>query len=86
MSTACCCGESAVFVLPFSTGNVFKDKRELMLILASVAAFIGMIWLQLFKTQMQVTAMIFIGGVFTTATGAIGAITCDMAKACCPPP
>ena len=68
----------AMFVFPFITDKVFRGKREPMLILASVAAFVGMICFPLFKTQMPATIMLFIVGVFSMVTGVIWAIAGDM--------
>jgi len=68
----------AMFVFPFITDKVFKGKREPMLILASVMAFIGMICFPMFKTQMPATVMLFVVGVFSMVTGVIWAIAGDM--------
>ncbi len=68
----------AMFVFPFITDKIFKGKREPMLILASVVAFIGMICFPLFKTQAPATAMLFVVGVFSMVTGVIWAIAGDM--------
>ena len=68
----------AMFVFPFITDKVFKGKREPMLALAAVAAFIGMICFPMFKTQMPATIMLFVVGVFSMVTGVIWAIAGDM--------
>ena len=68
----------AMFVFPLITDKLFKGKREPMLILASVAAFAGMICFPLFKTQMPATVMLFVVGVFSMVTGVIWAIAGDM--------
>ena len=68
----------AMFVFPFITDKMFKGKREPMLILASVAACLGLICFPLFKTQMPATVMLFIVGVFSMVTGVIWAIAGDM--------
>ncbi len=68
----------AMFVFPFITDKVFKGKREPMLILASIIAFLGMICFPLFKTQMPATIMLFVVGVFSMVTGVIWAIAGDM--------
>ena len=49
-----------------------------MLILASVAACLGLICFPLFTTQMPATVMLFIVGVFSMVTGVIWAIAGDM--------
>lgn len=69
---------SAMFVFPLITDKVFKGKREPMLILASIAAFCGMICFPLFKTQLPATIMLFVVGVFSMVTGVIWAIAGDM--------
>jgi OPA family sugar phosphate sensor protein UhpC-like MFS transporter len=69
---------SAMFVFPFITDKVFKGKREPMLILASIAAFCGMICFPLFRTQLPATIMLFVVGVFSMVTGVIWAIAGDM--------
>ncbi len=68
----------AMFVFPFITDKIFKGKREPMLILASVLAFLGMITFPFFKTQLPATIMLFIVGVFSMVTGVIWAIAGDM--------
>ena len=68
----------AMFVFPFITDKVFKGKREPMLALAAVAAFIGLICFPMFKTQMPATIMLFVVGVFSMVTGVIWAIAGDM--------
>jgi len=68
----------AMFVFPFITDKVFKGKREPMLILAAVVAFVGMICFPMFKTQVPATIMLFIVGVFSMVTGVIWAIAGDM--------
>ena len=68
----------AMFVFPFITDKVFKGKREPMLILAAVVAFVGMICFPMFKTQIPATIMLFIVGVFSMVTGVIWAIAGDM--------
>ena len=68
----------AMFVFPFITDKVFKGKREPMLILAAVVAFVGMICFPMFKTQGPATVMLFIVGVFSMVTGVIWAIAGDM--------
>ena len=68
----------AMFVFPFITDKVFRGKREPMLILASVAACLGLVCFPLFKTQMPATVMLFIVGVFSMVTGVIWAIAGDM--------
>ena len=68
----------AMFVFPFITDKVFRGKREPMLILASVAACLGLICFPLFTTQMPATVMLFIVGVFSMVTGVIWAIAGDM--------
>ena len=68
----------AMFVFPFITDKVFKGKREPMLILAAVAAFVGMICFPMFKTQLPATIMLFVVGVFSMVTGVIWAIAGDM--------
>ena len=68
----------AMFVFPFVTDKVFKGKREPMLILASVVAFVGMICFPMFKTQLPATIMLFVVGVFSMVTGVIWAIAGDM--------
>ncbi len=68
----------AMFVFPFITDKVFKGKREPMLILAAVVAFVGMICFPLFKTQVPATIMLFVVGVFSMVTGVIWAIAGDM--------
>lgn len=68
----------AMFVFPFITDKVFKGKREPMLILASVVAFIGMICFPFFTTQLPATIMLFVVGVFSMVTGVIWAIAGDM--------
>ena len=69
---------SAMFVFPFITDKIFKGKREPMIILASIAAFCGMICFPLFKTQLPATIMLFVVGVFSMVTGVIWAIAGDM--------
>ena len=68
----------AMFVFPFITDKVFKGKREPMLILASVIAFVGLICFPMFKTQLPATIMLFVVGVFSMVTGVIWAIAGDM--------
>ncbi len=68
----------AMFVFPFLTDKLFKGKRELMLVLASVVAFVGMICFPLFKTQLPATIMLFVVGVFSMVTGVIWAIAGDL--------
>lgn len=68
----------AMFVFPFITDKVFKGKREPMLILASVVAFVGMICFPLFKAQAPATVMLFVVGVFSMVTGVIWAIAGDI--------
>ena len=68
----------AMFVFPFITDKLFKGKREPMLALASVVAFLGLVSFPLFKTQLPATIMLFIVGVFSMVTGVIWAIAGDM--------
>ena len=68
----------AMFVFPFITDKIFKGKREPMLILASIVAFLGMICFPFFKTQIPATIMLFVVGVFSMVTGVIWAIAGDM--------
>ena len=68
----------AMFVFPFITDKVFKGKREPMLALAAVAAFVGLICFPMFKTQLPATIMLFVVGVFSMVTGVIWAIAGDM--------
>ena len=68
----------AMFVFPFITDKVFKGKREPMLILASIVAFVGMVCFPFFKTQAPATVMLFVVGVFSMVTGVIWAIAGDM--------
>jgi len=68
----------AMFVFPFITDKVFKGKREPMLILASVIAFVGLICFPMFKTQLPATIMLVVVGVFSMVTGVIWAIAGDM--------
>lgn len=68
----------AMFVFPFITDKLFKGKREPMLALASIFAFIGLICFPLFRTQAPATVMLFIVGVFSMVTGVIWAIAGDM--------
>ena len=68
----------AMFVFPFITDKVFKGKREPMLALAAVAAFIGLICFPMFKTQMPAPIMLFVVGVFSMVSGVIWAIAGDM--------
>ena len=68
----------AMFVFPFITDKIFKGKREPMLVLASVVAFIGLICFPFFKTQLPATIMLFVVGVFSMVTGVIWAIAGDM--------
>ena len=68
----------AMFVFPFITDKFFKGKREPMLALASIFAFLGLICFPFFKTQIPATIMLFIVGVFSMVTGVIWAIAGDM--------
>lgn len=68
----------AMFVFPFITDKIFKGKREPMLALASVIAFLGLVCFPLFKTQLPATIMLFVVGVFSMVTGVIWAIAGDM--------
>ena len=68
----------AMFVFPFVTDKIFKGKREPMLILASVVAFLSMIAFPMFRTQVPATVMLFFAGVFSMVTGVIWAIAGDM--------
>ncbi len=68
----------AMFVFPFITDKIFKGKREPMLILASVVAFLGLVCFPLFQTQLPATVMLFVVGVFSMVTGVIWAIAGDM--------
>ena len=68
----------AMFVFPFITDKVFKGKREPMLALAAVAAFVGMICFPMFRTQLPATVMLFVVGVFSMVTGVIWAIAGDI--------
>ena len=68
----------AMFVFPFITDKIFKGKREPMLALAAIAAFVGMICFPFFKTQLPATIMLFVVGVFSMVTGIIWAIAGDM--------
>lgn len=68
----------AMFVFPFITDKVFKGKREPMLVLASVVAFIGLACFPMFTTQLPATVMLFVVGVFSMVTGVIWAIAGDM--------
>ena len=67
-----------MFVFPFVTDKIFKGKREPMLALASVIAFLGLICFPFFKTQLPATIMLFVVGVFSMVTGVIWAIAGDM--------
>ena len=68
----------AMFVFPLITDKIFKGKREPMLILASVVAFLGLVCFSLFQTQLPATVMLFVVGVFSMVTGVIWAIAGDM--------
>ena len=68
----------AMFVFPMITDKVFKGRREPMLILASVVAFLGLITFPFFKTQLPATVMLFVVGVFSMVTGVIWTIGGDM--------
>lgn len=68
----------AMFAFPFITDKLFKGKREPMLVLAAVVAFLGLLCFPLFKTQLPATIMLFIVGVFSMVTGVIWAIAGDM--------
>ena len=68
----------AMFVFPFITDKLFKGKREPMLALAAIAAFVGMICFPFFTTQLPATIMLFVVGVFSMVTGIIWAIAGDM--------
>lgn len=68
----------AMFVFPFITDKFFKGKREPMLILASIVAFVGMICFPMFKSQLPATVMLFVVGVFSMVTGVIWAVAGDM--------
>ncbi len=68
----------AMFVFPFITDKIFKGKREPMLILASIVAFLGLVSFPFFKTQLPATIMLFVVGVFSMVTGVIWAIAGDM--------
>lgn len=68
----------AMFVFPFITDKIFKGKREPMLALAAVIAFLGLITFPFIKTQAPATIMLFIVGVFSMVTGVIWAVAGDM--------
>ena len=68
----------AMFVFPFITDRIFKGRREPMLALASIFAFLGLICFPFFKTQIIATVMLFVVGVFSMVTGVIWAIAGDM--------
>lgn len=68
----------AMFVFPFITDKIFRGKREPMLILAAVVAFVGMICFPLFKTQILATILLFVVGVFSMVTDVIWAIVGDI--------
>ena len=68
----------AMFVFPFITDKVFKGKREPMLALAAIVAFLGLITFPFIKTQAPATVMLFVVGVFSMVTGVIWAIAGDM--------
>ncbi len=68
----------AMFVFPLITDKVFKGKREPMLILAAIVAFLGLITFPFIKTQAPATFMLFVVGVFSMVTGVIWAIAGDM--------
>ena len=68
----------AMFVFPLITDKVFKGKREPMIALAAIVAFLGMICFPFFKTQIPATIMLFVVGVFSMVTGVIWAIAGDM--------
>ena len=68
----------AMFVFPFITDKIFKGKREPMIILASVVAFLGLVSFPFFKTQLPATIMLFVVGVFSMVTGVIWAIAGDI--------
>ena len=68
----------ARFAFPLITDKIFKGKREPMLVLASVVAFLGLLCFPLFKTQLPATIMLFVVGVFSMVTGVIWAIAGDM--------
>ena len=68
----------AMFVFPFITDKLFKGKREPMLALAAIIAFLGLICFPFFKTQVPATIMLFVVGVFSMVTGVIWAIAGDM--------
>ena len=68
----------AMFAFPLITDKIFKGKREPMLVLASVVAFLGLLCFPLFKTQLPATVMLFVVGVFSMVTGVIWAIAGDM--------
>ena len=68
----------AMFVFPFITDKVFKGKREPMLILAAIVAFLGLVTFPFITSQAPATVMLFIVGVFSMVTGVIWAIAGDM--------
>ena len=69
---------SAMFVFPLITDKIFKGKREPMLILASVATFVGMICFAFIKSQLIAAIMLLVLGIFSMVTGVIWAIAGDM--------
>lgn len=68
----------AMFVFPFITDKVFKGKREPMLILAAIVAFLGLVTFPFITSQAPATVMLFVVGVFSMVTGVIWAIAGDM--------
>ncbi len=68
----------AMFVFPFITDKIFKGKREPMIVLASIIAFLGLITFPFFTTQLPATIMLFVVGVFSMVTGVIWAIAGDI--------
>ena len=68
----------AMFVFPFITDKVFKGKREPMLILAAIVAFLGLVSFPFITSQAPATVMLFVVGVFSMVTGVIWAIAGDM--------
>ena len=68
----------AMFVFPFITDKIFKGKREPMVALASIVAFVGLICFPMFRSQTPATIMLFVVGVFSMVTGVIWAIAGDI--------
>ena len=68
----------AMFVFPFITDKIFKGKREPMLALAAVIAFLGLITFPFIRTQSLASIMLFVVGVSGMVTGVIWAIAGDI--------